>query len=56
MTFLPGEKHMDSIFEELVAVDSERAFNFFLSGLRETAVTERFKDEETLYVASILAH
>jgi hypothetical protein len=46
---------MDNIFEELVAVDSERAFNFFLGSLRETAV-ERFKDDEMLYVASILAH
>jgi hypothetical protein len=47
---------MDSVFEELVAVDSERAFNFFLASLRESAVTERFKDDEMLYVASILAH
>ncbi len=47
---------MDSIFEELVAVDSQRAFNFFLSGLRETTAAERFKDDEMLYVASILAH
>jgi hypothetical protein len=47
---------MDSVFEELVAVDSERAFNFFLASLRETAVTERFKDDEMFYVASILAH
>jgi hypothetical protein len=31
---------MDSVFEELVAVDSERAFNFFLASLRETAVTK----------------
>jgi hypothetical protein len=47
---------MDSVFEELVAVDSRRAFNFFLSSLRETAVAERFNDDEMLYVASILAH
>jgi hypothetical protein len=47
---------MDSIFEELVAVDSTRAFKFFLTSLRETAVTERFTDDEMLYVASILAH
>ena len=47
---------MDSVFEELVAVDSKRAFNFFLASLRETTVTERFKDDEMLYVASILAH
>jgi hypothetical protein len=47
---------MDSIFEELVAVDSARAFNFFVASLRETAGTERFKADEMLYVASILAH
>jgi hypothetical protein len=47
---------MDSIFEELVAVDSTRAFNFFLTGLRETAATVRFKNDEMFYVASILAH
>ena len=47
---------MDSIFEELFAIDSERAFNFFLARLRETAETERFKDDEMFYVASILAH
>ena len=47
---------MDSIFEELVAVDSNRAFNFFLASLREAVVTERFTDDEMLYVASILAH
>src|ERR1035441_7186166 len=47
---------MDSIFEELVAIDSERAFNFFLASLRETAVTEQFKHDEMFYVASILAH
>jgi hypothetical protein len=47
---------MDSIFEELVAVDSERAFNFFLASLRETGVTEKLKQDEMLYVASILAH
>ena len=47
---------MDTVFEELVAVDSQRAFNFFLANLRETAVTERFTDDEMFYVASILAH
>lgn len=47
---------MDSVFEELVAIDSQNAFNFFLAGLRETAVTERFKQDEMFYVASILAH
>jgi hypothetical protein len=47
---------MDSVFEELVAVDSERAFNFFLTSLRETGAAERFKDDEMFYVTSILAH
>jgi len=47
---------MDSIFEELVGVDSKRAFNFFLTSLREIAITERFVDDELFYVASILAH
>ena len=47
---------MDSIFEELVAVDSERAFKFFLENLRETTGTENLRDDEAFYVASILAH
>jgi hypothetical protein len=47
---------MDSIFEELVGIDSERAIRFFLASLRETAGTERFKNDEVFYVASILAH
>jgi hypothetical protein len=47
---------MDRLFEELVAVDSQRAFNFFLSNLREATVAEKFKKDELLYVASILAH
>ena len=49
-------KHMDSVFEELVAIDSKRAFNFFLASLKETALTERLKDDEMFYVASVLAH
>jgi hypothetical protein len=49
-------KRMDSVFEELVAVNAERAFKFFLASLRETAVTEIYRDDEMLYVASILAH
>jgi hypothetical protein len=49
-------EHMDSVFEELVAIDSERAFNFFLANLRETAVMAKCKDDEMLYVASILSH
>jgi hypothetical protein len=47
---------MDTVFEELVAVDSGRALRFFLASLRETAGVERFKDDEMFYVASILAH
>ena len=47
---------MDNVFEELVAIDSERAFNFFLASLGEAAVMERFKHDEMFYVASILAH
>lgn len=47
---------MDSLFEELVGVDSQKAFHFFLSNLREATVTEKLKDAEMLYVASILAH
>lgn len=47
---------MDSVFEELVAIDSGRAFNFFLASLRETAGEEKFQNDEMFYVASILAH
>jgi hypothetical protein len=47
---------MDSLFEELVAIDSASAFNFFLANLRDTAATERYRDDELFYVASILAH
>jgi hypothetical protein len=47
---------MDSLFEELVAVDSEQAFRFFLSNLRESAATERLREDELFYVSSILAH
>jgi hypothetical protein len=47
---------MDSVFEELVSIDSERAFKFFLASLRETTVTEIYRDDEMFYVASILAH
>jgi hypothetical protein len=47
---------MDSIFEELVAVDAQQALRFFRESLRETAGTERLRDDEALYVASILAH
>ena len=47
---------MDSLFEELVAVDSGSALKFFVSNLRETAGNESLRDDETFYVASILAH
>ena len=47
---------MDSLFEELVAIDSEQAFRFFLTNLRESAATERSREDELLYVASVLAH
>jgi len=47
---------MDSLFEELVAIDSGTALKFFVDNLREAAGTERLRDDETLYVASILAH
>ncbi len=47
---------MDSLFEELVAVDSNAALNFFVNNLRDTAGDEQLRDDETLYVASILAH
>ena len=47
---------MDSIFEELFAVNAERAFKFFLASLRETAVTGIYRDDGMFYVASILAH
>ena len=45
---------MDELFCELFGVDSDTAFNFFLSGLRE--VTGRKPNDEMFYVASILAH
>jgi hypothetical protein len=47
---------MDNLFEELVAIDSGSALNFFVNNLRETAGTETLREDETLYVASILAH
>ena len=47
---------MDSLFEELIAIDSGSALNFFVGGLRETAGTEGLREDETFYVASILAH
>lgn len=47
---------MDSIFEELVAIDSKQALRFFLESLQETAGVERLRDDERLYVASVLSH
>ncbi len=47
---------MDALFEELMAVDSGAALNFFVNNLRETAGVENHRQDETLYVASVLAH
>ena len=47
---------MDSLFEELIAIDSDSALNFFVNNLRETAGAERLREDETYYVASVLAH
>ena len=47
---------MDSLFEELIAIDSDSALRFFVNNLRETAGTQKMRDDETFYVASILAH
>jgi hypothetical protein len=47
---------MDSLFEELIAIDSNAALNFFVNNLRDSAGAERLREDETLYVASILAH
>lgn len=45
---------MDEILAEILGVDSSRAFDFFLSGLRE--VTGREPNDEMFYVATVLAH
>ena len=45
---------MDELFRELLEVNSDSAFNFFLTGLRE--VTRREPGDEMFYVASVLAH
>jgi hypothetical protein len=47
---------MDSLFEELIAIDSRAALSFFADNLRDTAGTGRLRDDERFYVASILAH
>jgi hypothetical protein len=46
---------MDSLFEELIGVDSGGALAFFLTSLREVVGTE-VREDEASYVASILAH
>lgn len=46
---------MDPVFAEMISVDSNRAFNFFLSGLSDISNKDKH-NQETLYVASVLAH
>jgi len=45
---------MDEMLQDLLGVDSNRVFNFFLSGLRE--VTGKKPCDEMIYVATVLAH
>ena len=47
---------MDSLFQELIAVDSGIALNFFVENLHETMGTRKLREDEVFYVASILAH
>jgi hypothetical protein len=47
---------VDSLFEELIAVDAGRSLNFFLASLREMVGARRVRDDEIAYVASVLAH
>jgi hypothetical protein len=47
---------MDSLLQELIAVDSDVALNFFAENLRETAGSRRLREDEMFYVASVLAH
>jgi hypothetical protein len=47
---------MDALFEELASVDSGAALKFFVENLRETAGNQSLREDETLYVASVLAH
>jgi hypothetical protein len=47
---------MDALFEELAGVDSDAALKFFVENLRETAGNQSPREDETLYVASVLAH
>jgi hypothetical protein len=51
---------VDSLFEELVGVDSGKTLQFFHSNLRETldsgSLATAVRDDELSYVASVLAH
>lgn len=47
---------MDSLFQELIAVDSSTALNFFAENLRDAVGTRKLRQDEMFYVASILAH
>jgi len=47
---------MDDLFAALLAVDSESVLNFFWENLRDSAGSIKWRDDEALYVASILAH
>jgi hypothetical protein len=51
-----NEGDVMGLLQELIGVDSQSAFNFFLEGLRDPARTEGLRDDELLYVTSILAH
>lgn len=45
---------MDELLFEILGVNSDQAFNFFLSGLRDVA--RKKPDDEMFYVATVLAH
>ena len=47
---------MDSLFEELIAINSANALNFFVENLRETVGARQVNENEVFYVASVLAH
>jgi hypothetical protein len=44
------------LLQELIGVDSNGAFRFFFDNLRDPARSEGLRDDELLYVTSILAH
>ncbi|HYA16478.1 MAG TPA: hypothetical protein VEF06_03375 [Bryobacteraceae bacterium] len=44
------------LLQELIGVDSQGAFDFFLENLRDPARTEGLREDELLYVTSVLAH